>query len=168
MADNEKTSYVDEKTSVENGVQVVDQLPPSATEYEATPEEKRLVRRLDMRIMPIACIMYLFACKCSSGSSLTLAHATHKDLDRTNLGNARLQGLPEDTLHGDPTGVLFDWVNSAFFFSYVGVIYDCGDIISSFHSTRSYAKSRLPSSPSYSLLASGWDVPPSDGACRLH
>lgn len=41
------------------------------------------------------------------------------DLDRTNLGNARLQGLPKDVLHGDPTGVLFDWVNSAFFFSYV-------------------------------------------------
>ena len=43
------------------------------------------------------------------------------DLDRTNLGNARLQGLPKDVLHGDPTGVLFDWVNSAFFFSYVSV-----------------------------------------------
>jgi hypothetical protein len=42
------------------------------------------------------------------------------DLDRSNLGNARLQGLPEDILGGDPTGVLFDWVNSAFFFTYVG------------------------------------------------
>ena len=41
------------------------------------------------------------------------------DLDRSNLGNARLQGLPQDTLHGDPTGKLFDWVNSAFYFSYV-------------------------------------------------
>ena len=41
------------------------------------------------------------------------------DLDRTNLGNARLQGLPEHVLGGDPTGVLFDWANSAFFFSYV-------------------------------------------------
>ena len=41
------------------------------------------------------------------------------DLDRSNLGNARLQGLPKDTLDGDPTGHLFDWVNSIFFFSYV-------------------------------------------------
>jgi hypothetical protein len=41
------------------------------------------------------------------------------DLDRSNLGNARLQGLPGDALGGDPTGVLFDWVNSAFFFTYV-------------------------------------------------
>lgn len=40
-------------------------------------------------------------------------------LDRSNIGNARLQGLPQSTLHGDPTGVLFDWVTSAFYFSYV-------------------------------------------------
>ncbi|OCH89996.1 MFS general substrate transporter [Obba rivulosa] len=65
-------------------------------------EERRLVRKLDMRIMPAVCMLYLFAY-----------------LDRTNLGNARLQGLPADTLHGDPTGVLFDWVNSVFFFSYI-------------------------------------------------
>jgi hypothetical protein len=41
------------------------------------------------------------------------------DLDRSNLGNARLQGLPADILGGDPTGKKFDWVNSVFFFSYV-------------------------------------------------
>jgi hypothetical protein len=35
------------------------------------------------------------------------------DLDRTNLGNAKIQGLQHDVLHGDPTGRLFDWVNSA-------------------------------------------------------
>ncbi|RPD75575.1 MFS general substrate transporter [Lentinus tigrinus ALCF2SS1-7] len=65
-------------------------------------DEKRLVRKLDMHIMPVLCMMYLFAY-----------------LDRINLGNARLQGLPQDVLHGDPTGVLFDWVNSAFYFSYI-------------------------------------------------
>ena len=43
-------------------------------------------------------------------------------MDRTNLGNARLQGLPQDVLHGDPTGILFNWVNSAFFFSYVRAV----------------------------------------------
>ncbi|KAI0066926.1 MFS general substrate transporter [Artomyces pyxidatus] len=65
-------------------------------------EEKRLLRKLDVRILPIACLMYLFAY-----------------LDRSNLGNARLLGLPQDTLHGDPSGKKFDWVNSAFFFSYI-------------------------------------------------
>ncbi|KAH9941701.1 MFS general substrate transporter [Epithele typhae] len=70
---------------------------------KATPaEEKHLVRRLDMRIMPFICCLFL----CSY-------------LDRVNLGNARLQGLPQDILGGDPTGVLFDWANSAFYFSFV-------------------------------------------------
>ena len=45
------------------------------------------------------------------------------DLDRSNLGNARLQGLPEDALGGDPTGKLFDVVNSVFFITYVRTIY---------------------------------------------
>ncbi|GJJ06990.1 hypothetical protein Clacol_001188 [Clathrus columnatus] len=64
--------------------------------------ERKILRKYDLRIMPIASLLYLFAY-----------------LDRTNLGNARLQNLPEDILGGDPTGVLFDWVNSAFFFSYI-------------------------------------------------
>lgn len=45
------------------------------------------------------------------------------DLDRSNLGNARLQGFPQDVLRGDPTGNLFDWTNTAFFISYVGTIH---------------------------------------------
>ncbi|KLO13698.1 MFS general substrate transporter [Schizopora paradoxa] len=65
-------------------------------------DELSLVKKLDRRILPIACLMYLFAF-----------------LDRSNLGNARLQGLPQDTLHGDPTGVLFDWLTSVFYFSYI-------------------------------------------------
>ncbi|KAL0578998.1 hypothetical protein V5O48_002993 [Marasmius crinis-equi] len=65
-------------------------------------EEKRLVRKLDRRILPMACLLYLFAY-----------------LDRTNLGNVKLQGIEEDALGGDPTGQLFDWVNSAFFFTYI-------------------------------------------------
>lgn len=43
----------------------------------------------------------------------------HSALDRSNLGNARLQGLPEDVLGGDKTGVLFDWLTSGFYFTYV-------------------------------------------------
>ncbi|KAI9457576.1 MFS general substrate transporter [Lactarius psammicola] len=74
----------------------------SVKEEPVSHEERRLVRKLDRRILPIACLMYLFAY-----------------LDRSNLGNARLQGLPADILGGDPTGKRFDWVNSVFFFSYV-------------------------------------------------
>ena len=39
-------------------------------EHYASPEERTLVRKLDIRIMPIACLLYLFAY-----------------LDRTNLGS---------------------------------------------------------------------------------
>ncbi|KIM91502.1 hypothetical protein PILCRDRAFT_810785 [Piloderma croceum F 1598] len=70
--------------------------------FETPTEEKRLVRKLDRRILPIMCLLYLFAY-----------------LDRTSLGNARLQGLPEDVLEGDPTGNLFNWVNAAFFFPFI-------------------------------------------------
>jgi MFS family permease len=67
-----------------------------------SPEEKRLVRKLDRRILPLACLLYLFAY-----------------LDRSNLGNARLLGIDDDVLGGDPTGILFDWVNSVFFLTYI-------------------------------------------------
>ena len=30
--------------------------------FETSTEEKRLVRKLDRRIMPIMCLLYLFAC----------------------------------------------------------------------------------------------------------
>jgi len=89
----------------------------------ATPEEeKRLVRKLDRRILPITCLLYLFACESyfSLVQVVNIIHTDYEpDLDRTNLGNARLQGLVQEDLGGDPTGKLFDWVNSAFFFSYV-------------------------------------------------
>ncbi|RDB29892.1 hypothetical protein Hypma_014036 [Hypsizygus marmoreus] len=93
--DSEPTINYDEK--IELGSEDVSQ----PTE-EQSLEEKALVRKLDRRILPIACFLYLFAY-----------------LDRSNLGNARLQGLTEDILGGDKTGALFDWINSVFFFSYI-------------------------------------------------
>jgi hypothetical protein len=87
-------------------------------------EERRLVRKLDRRILPITCLMYLFSCQYFDHS--IPAFFTHYpqllDLDRSNLGNARLQGLPKDVLGGDPTGKRFDWVNSVFFISCVGFL----------------------------------------------
>ena len=35
----------------------------SALDAEVSPEERKLVRKLDSRIMPLACILYLFACE---------------------------------------------------------------------------------------------------------
>ncbi|KAL4067018.1 major facilitator superfamily domain-containing protein [Scleroderma yunnanense] len=65
-------------------------------------KERRLLRKLDRRILPLTCLLYLFAY-----------------LDRSNLGNARLQGLPDDVFGGDPTGIMFDSVNSAFYITYI-------------------------------------------------
>ena len=74
---------------------------------EMMTEEGRLVRRLDGRTLPIACMMYLFACKCCNRSLKVKTLTATLVLDRSNLGNARLQGLPQDALGGDMTGVLF-------------------------------------------------------------
>jgi hypothetical protein len=38
---------------------------PSAQEEQVSHEERLLVRKLDRRILPIACLMYLFACQSS-------------------------------------------------------------------------------------------------------
>jgi hypothetical protein len=94
------------------------------TDADRLHEERKLVRKLDKRILPIACLLYLFACSYTArtrllGAQLTICIAL--DLDRSNLGNARLQGLDDDILGGDETGVLFDWINSVFFFSYVSL-----------------------------------------------
>ncbi|KAJ8595816.1 MFS general substrate transporter [Rhizopogon salebrosus TDB-379] len=84
------------------GSDETDLLISNPLDLDTRAQERLLLRKLDLRILPILCLLYLFAY-----------------LDRSNLGNARLQGLPHDTLGGDPTGVLFDWVNSAFYFTYM-------------------------------------------------
>ncbi|KAG8725972.1 hypothetical protein FRC11_001102, partial [Ceratobasidium sp. 423] len=99
MSDNGKPSQDVERIdsvvgSVDDGPKV---MPAVDSELE-----KKLVRKLDTVILPLTCALYLFAF-----------------LDRSNLGNARLQGLPEDVLQGDPSGTKFDWVSSMFYFSYI-------------------------------------------------
>ncbi|KAM5533765.1 hypothetical protein V8D89_012540 [Ganoderma adspersum] len=93
---------VGEKAQLEEVIIDVITSEPSGVAVASRAEERRLVRKLDRRILPMLAVMNL----CSS-------------LNRSSLGNARLQGLPQEILHGDPTGVLFDWANSAFFFSYI-------------------------------------------------
>lgn len=76
------------------------------------------------------------------------------DLDRSNIGNARLQGLPEDVLDGDKTGVLFDWVVSAFFFSYVGITHYARRFKFINFFNRFSSKSQQRSYPNFSNLRS--------------
>jgi hypothetical protein len=84
--------------------------------------EQRLVRRLDLRILPIASLLYFVAC---AYINLLITYPTPiyplLALDRGNLGNALTlpEGIDSVLPHGDPTGKQFDWINSIFFFSYV-------------------------------------------------
>lgn len=130
--DSKMTNELDEKleTASESGSQ--------STDPEKIIEERRLVRKLDQRILPITCLLYLFACQSSSLSFKKISWS-FADLDRSNLGNARLQGLPQDILGGDKSGKLFDWINSVFFFSYVSGLWLLSFQYWGFH-IRSYAK----------------------------
>ena len=90
--------FNDSKEAQDMKVEVIleDQAGDLSTWYD---EEKRLVRKLDRRILPIACLLYLFACQSyfllvdmKPSWKLSLA-----DLDRSNLGNARfLVGLHDN------------------------------------------------------------------------
>lgn len=77
-------------------------VPDELPEPSADVLEKKLLRKIDLSIMPLTALLYWMA-----------------SLDRGNLGNARLQGLPEDILGGDPTGRLFAWCSSVFYVSYI-------------------------------------------------
>jgi hypothetical protein len=60
--DTELTKYASEKLDSEPVDGSDDQQKVPLTE-EDLEEERKLVRKLDLRILPIACLLYLFACK---------------------------------------------------------------------------------------------------------
>ncbi|KZP01013.1 MFS general substrate transporter [Calocera viscosa TUFC12733] len=104
-----KDSFVEEKGAFEHreGRAVAPALAPLeepiVMDFVA---EHKLIRKIDRMLMPLLMTIYLFAF-----------------LDRSNLGNARLQGLPQDLLGGDPSGQLFAWLNAAFFFAFITLSY---------------------------------------------
>lgn len=64
-----------------------------------TDEEERVIRRkLDFRVVPLVTILYLLCF-----------------LDRSNVGNARIQGMGEDL---ELTGFRFNWALTVFYFTY--------------------------------------------------
>ncbi|KAK2461227.1 hypothetical protein APHAL10511_006754 [Amanita phalloides] len=134
--------HEDELTSFLLENQTDDDVEEEALSAEAIAEENRLLHKLDRRILPITCLLYLFAY-----------------LDRSNLGNARLMGLPNVLgKHKDPTGVLFDWVNSAFFFSYI-LCQTPATVISKLYPPRIWmGYCALGWGMTSTLMASGFDI----------
>ncbi|CAE6445356.1 unnamed protein product [Rhizoctonia solani] len=84
-----------EKNEVSDGGQIV--------EVGSTDKrERELVRKLDWIIMPVSWILYLLAY-----------------LDRSNLGNAKLQGLEADLIPDDPSGTKFGLLSAIFYVAYL-------------------------------------------------
>lgn len=65
MSPAEKAMGRSDSLEKEGRVTEVEETRGAAAAEGRLLEEKRLVRKLDMRIMPIACILYLFACELS-------------------------------------------------------------------------------------------------------
>ena len=63
--------------------------------------EKRLLRKLDLRVVPIIAVMYMLAF-----------------IDRANLGNAKIQGL-EDDLHMNLKSHDYNIASFVFFVPYI-------------------------------------------------
>ncbi len=61
MSVEKHTSSFDEKAPAVD----VDVVQPDSVTVSIVVEERRLVRKIDWRIIPIACAVYLFACKCA-------------------------------------------------------------------------------------------------------
>ncbi|GKZ26503.1 hypothetical protein AbraIFM66951_002584 [Aspergillus brasiliensis] len=60
--------------------------------------ERKLLRKMDLHIMPMLTLLYLFSF-----------------LDRGNIGNARIEGMEEDLHLG---GTQYNWALTVFFFTY--------------------------------------------------
>ena len=57
------TGGADEKDNLRVKETLVEYAPSNQTDCSRAEEERRLVRKLDRRILPIICAMYFFACE---------------------------------------------------------------------------------------------------------
>ncbi|OQV04998.1 hypothetical protein CLAIMM_09802 [Cladophialophora immunda] len=99
MSLNDKVSiqHYDQELALHGDPKIVE---TASQEYvEGTPEEKKLVRKIDLHLIPILWAMYIF-----------------NYLDRTNIGNAKVGGM-EDDLHLSSSD--YSLVVSIFFVAYL-------------------------------------------------
>ncbi|KAE8347294.1 hypothetical protein BDV24DRAFT_173180 [Aspergillus arachidicola] len=98
--DPEKPSSSALENVAESSLEAVDEKRPHE---EALPTydvemENRILRKMDLRIIPMLAVLYLLAF-----------------LDRGNVGNAKIEGLLEDL---NMTGPQYNWCLTVFFFTY--------------------------------------------------
>ncbi|KAK7516126.1 major facilitator superfamily domain-containing protein [Phyllosticta citriasiana] len=89
-----------EKACNDVGVDSVSLAAPAAAPYAIDPVvEKRVIRKLDLHVVPLLMTLYLLAF-----------------LDRSNIGNAKVAGMNKDLgLDGDE----YDWLLTIFYISYI-------------------------------------------------
>ncbi|KAJ0412951.1 major facilitator superfamily domain-containing protein [Aspergillus carlsbadensis] len=94
----ESNLSLDHKSDSNDATSIQDNAHLEVPEALSPGNEKRLLRKMDLHIMPMLTVLYLFAF-----------------LDRGNIGNAKIEGLVDDL---SMTGSEFNICLSAFFFTY--------------------------------------------------
>lgn len=89
----------------------------NARYYSIDPaEERRVVRKLDMVIMPLMVLVYFFQCKPASSTFLPAFRTPdlrcRTDLDKQSISQAAIFGLKEDL---SLSGLEFSWAVSLFY-----------------------------------------------------
>jgi hypothetical protein len=111
LGDEEHAALLDESSDDKDPLSASTQYPPSPNE-STTTDEKRLLRKLDRRIIPLTAALYLSAYLGQSAVLFALM-PSHARADRGNVGIARLQGLQDGPLGGSDAN--FSLTLSAFF-----------------------------------------------------
>ncbi|RGP71255.1 hypothetical protein FLONG3_7205 [Fusarium longipes] len=88
-----------EQRTIENVIQDRSPVTGERLILPTSLEEKAVLRKLDFHILPLLFLVYTFS-----------------NLDRSNLGNARLAGLSEAV---NLEGKRYDWLGTAFYISYI-------------------------------------------------
>ncbi|CAE6341743.1 unnamed protein product [Rhizoctonia solani] len=104
--------------------------------------ERKLVWKLDWIIMPISWVLYLLAY-----------------LDRSNLGNAKLQGLEADLIPNDPSGEKFGLLSAIFYVAYLTWQFPMMLIVKRFPPNRVIGIVTIMWGISSALQASAFDYP---------
>jgi MFS family permease len=114
---NIKGSVIDPESYVLEKPPEANSSSTAAAEGFDNVETEKLIRKLDLRLVPILSVLYLCGA-CPIPMSLMLIITRLSFLDRSNIGNARLQGLEKD-LH--MTGLDYNIALAVFFPCYIAV-----------------------------------------------